>query len=61
MLTRAELVALLITCEERHGWEHPLTQRVREELEAPPPETVSELQAMNAPSASDRGLTTTTS
>ena len=43
MLSRAELAALLITCEERHGWEHPLTQRVREELEAPPPEPAPEL------------------
>lgn len=61
MLTRAELAALLATCEVRHGWDHPLTQRVREEWEALPPEPTPELQAMNTPSASDRGLTTTIS
>ena len=38
MLTRAELAALLATCEVRHGWDHPLTQRVREAWEALPQE-----------------------
>lgn len=41
MLTRAELAAILATCETRHGWDHPLTQRVREEWEALPPETTT--------------------
>lgn len=41
MLTRAELAALLATCEVRLGWDHPLTQRVREEREALPPETAA--------------------
>lgn len=44
MLSRAELAALLATCETRHGWEHPLTQRVREEWEALPPEPREEAE-----------------
>lgn len=41
MLTRAELAALLATCETRHGWDHPLTQRVREEWEAQQSEAIT--------------------
>ncbi len=42
MLTRSELLALLATCEVRHGADHPLTRRIEQEWRAAPPEETEE-------------------